>query len=197
MTMKKIIALFVLAFTTPFISCDTNDDDFYNTEYVRVNGLINIETQSNYQVGDKLFINCNANRLVTEVGQTTPLDIRKTTNNAPSLSFSYVLEKQTSPTEWTTVSIPNSQIDLTAGAIESVGFYMATATYNGLTDSYQFNAGLPLLSAGTYKLSYGYNSSATDVVELRSNSRSSDITLMIYTTSNAVNSEGIYIFTVN
>ncbi|MFM2230205.1 MAG: hypothetical protein RL607_1463 [Bacteroidota bacterium] len=195
--MKKTIALFFLATSTFFQSCDTNDDDFYNTEYVRVNNLIQVETQSVYHVGDKLFINCEADRLVSEVGQTNPLDIRKTTNNAPSLSFSYILEKQTSPTEWATVSVPNNQIDLTAGSIESVGFYMATANYNGLTDSYQFRAGIPLLSAGTYKLSYGYNSSATDIIELRSNSVSSAITLMIYTTSNAVNSEGNYIFTVN
>ncbi len=195
--MKNILPLFLVLVSVIFVGCDTNDDDFYNTEYVRVANLMQIETSSNYQVGDFVYINCIVPNLVNEVGQTTPLDIRKTTNNAPSLSFSYVLERQTGPDEWTPVSVDANQLDVTEGSIQSAGFYMAKALYDTATSTYRFRAGIPVLSTGTYRISYGYNSSETDIVELRSNSKSSDITLMIYTTSNAVNSSGNYIFTVN
>ena len=195
--MKKTAALLLLFTSFVLLSCDTNDDDFYNTEYVRVNNLMQIETAASYSVGDFLYLNCNVANQVMEVGQSTPLDIRKTTNNAPSLAFSYVLERQTGVDEWSPVTVANNQLNITAGALETTGFYLASATYNTSTSSYQFRAGIPLLSSGTYRLSYGYNSSATDVVELRSNSNSSAITLMIYTTSNAINSSGYYQFTVN
>lgn len=195
--MKKISAIVVLFLSIMVMSCDTNDDDFYNTEYVRVNNLIQIETASNYTIGDFLYLNCNVSNLVTELGQTSPLDIRKTTDNAPSLGFSYVLERQTGVDEWTPVSVENNQLNITAGSVDSAGFYLATANYNTSTNTYQFRAGIPLLSAGNYRLSYGYNSSVTDFIELRTNSNPTAITLMIYTTSNAVNSSGYYQFTVN
>ncbi|WP_297517169.1 hypothetical protein [Flavobacterium sp.] len=194
--MKKIVLLFLSFFAISLSSCDTNDDDFYNTEYVRVNGLLNIDTQTSYTVGDKITVNCVVNRLVNELGQSTPLDIRKTTNNAPTLTFSYVLEKQNG-TEWVPVSVPANQMDVSSGQLQNLGFYLATAPYDTVQDAYVFRAGLPLLSAGTYRLSYGYNSEETDIVELRSNSASDAITLLIYTTSNALNSSGFYTFTVN
>ncbi|MCZ8296314.1 MAG: hypothetical protein O9297_03740 [Flavobacterium sp.] len=194
--MKKIVLLFLSFFVVSLSSCDTNDDDFYNTEYVRVNGLVTIETQANYAVGDKITVNCVVDRLVNELGQSTPLDIRKTTNNAPSLTFSYVLEKQNG-SEWVPVSVPANQMEVSSGQLQNLGFYLATAPYDTVQDAYVFRAGLPLLSSGTYRLSYGYNSEETDVVELRSNSASDAITLLIYTTSNALNNSGFYTFTVN
>ena len=194
--MKKIVLLFLGLFVVSFSSCDTNDDDFYNTEYVRVNGLVTIETQASYAVGDKITVNCVVDRLVNELGQSTPLDIRKTTNNAPSLTFSYVLEKQNG-SEWVPVSVPANQMEVSSGQLQNLGFYLATAPYDTVQEAYVFRAGLPLLSSGTYRLSYGYNSEETDVVELRSNSASDAITLLIYTTSNALNNSGFYTFTVN
>ena len=93
MKVYKITSLIVLFFTT-FISCDTNDDDYYNSEFVSIPNLVQIETQSTYNVGDYLYVNSFINRLQTELNQTTLLDLRKSTGNADVFKFSYLLEKK-------------------------------------------------------------------------------------------------------
>ena len=109
----KIIALLIL-FVTTFSSCDTNDDDFYNTEYISVPNLVSIQTQANYNVGDYLYVNSYINRLLAEPNQTNLLDIRKTTNNAPSFAFSYLLEKKVG-NDWILVDASTPNIDLDLG----------------------------------------------------------------------------------
>jgi len=97
--MKTIkITFLLIAFVFGFTACDTNDDDFYNTAYISVPNLVQIQTQPSYSTGNYLYINAYINRLLSEPNQTNLLDIRKTTNNAPSFSFSYLLEKK-----WVTI----------------------------------------------------------------------------------------------
>lgn len=191
----KIITLLIL-FVTTFNSCDTNDDDFYNTEYISVPNLVSIQTQANYNVGDYLYVNSYINRLLAEPNQTNLLDIRKTTNNAPSFAFSYLLEKKVG-NDWILVDASTPNIDLDLGKFVTGGFYNATAEFNVANDRYEFLCGIKLPSSGQYRISFGYNSSSTSQVEIRSNSSSESISLTIFSNVSNLDSEGYYNFTVN
>ncbi|MEC4005112.1 hypothetical protein OX283_010615 [Flavobacterium sp. SUN052] len=194
-TLKTItvLLLFVFAFT----SCDTNDDDFYNTEYISVPNLVAIQTQSTYNTGDYIYIESYVNRLLAEPNQASLLDIRKTTNNAPSFTFSYLLERKINATDWELVDASFPNIDLNLGKFVTGSFYNATAEFNTASDRYEFLCGIKLPSAGQYRLSFGYNSSETDKVELQSDSKNGDIFLTIISKINGLDSEGFYNFTVN
>jgi len=188
-----LLLLFVFAFS----NCDTNDDDFYNTEYISVPNLVQIETQPSYTTGDYLYVTADINRLLTEANQTTLLDIRKSTGNAPSFSFSYALEKKVNATDWVIVDASSANRIINSGTFDTGSFYAATATFNTTNDEYEFRTGVKLQSAGEYRVSFGYNSSSTSQVELRSNSTVENISLTIFSTVSNLNSEGYYNFTVN
>ena len=191
----KIISLVVL-FVVTLSGCDTNDDDFYNTEYITVPNLVTIQTQTNYNVGDYLYVQSYINRLLNESNQTNLLDIRKTTNNAPSMTFSYLLEKKVN-NDWILVDASTPNINLNKGKFTTGSFYNATAEFNTINDRYEFLCGVKLATSGQYRLSFGYNSSATDKVELQSDSKNGDIFLTIFSVVNGLDSEGFYNFTVN
>lgn len=193
-TLKTISLL--LVFVSLFSACDTNDDDFYNTEYISVPNLVTIQMQPTYSVGQNLYVSAYINRLLAEPNQTNLLDIRKTTNNAPSFAFSYLLEKQVG-SEWILVDASFPNIDLNLGKFVTGSFYNATAEFDQINDRYEFLCGIKLPTAGQYRLSFGYNSSATDLVELQSDSKAGDIFLTINSKVNGLDSAGFYNFTVN
>lgn len=187
------ILLLLISFT--FLSCDSDDDGFYNSEYLTIPNLVTIETQSSYAVNDYLYINSLINRLQTEENQTTLLDLRKSTGNAPSFNFNYLLERKVG-TDWVSVPVSSSIIDLTDGLLVFGSFNDAYAKFDEVTDAYRFRAGIKLENAGEYRLSFGYNSSNAGV-DLRSNSTGNNIFLNIFSPISNLNNEGFYLFTVN
>jgi hypothetical protein len=192
----KITFLLVL-FVATFTACDTNDDDFYNTTYVTIPNLVQIQTQSNYVVGDYLLVTSMINRFQNEPNQTSLLDLRKSSNNADAFKFSYLLEKKINATDWLLVDASPSNRMVISGQFETGSFYDASATFNALSDQYEFQTGIKLTTTGQYRLSFGYNSSATNLVELRSNSINGAIFININSTINNLDSDGYYNFTVN
>ena len=178
-----------------FGACDTNDDGFYNRVYVDVENLVTIETQPSYSVDDILWVDAYIPRLLQEDGQTELVDIRQTTGNATAFQFSFVLERSNGG-NW-------EPVDVTGDFVEDEGdglagsFVEAEAQFNNDLDAYIFRGGIQLSQAGEYRLSYGYNSSSVDVVELISNSTNNNIFVNIYSQTNQVNDEGYYVFTVN
>lgn len=191
----KITSLVVL-FMITFISCDTNDDDFYNTVYISVPNLVQIQTQPTYSTGNNIYVSAYINRLLSEPNQTNLLDIRKTTNNAPSFSFSYLLERKVG-NDWVLVDASFPNIDLNLGKFETGSFYNATAIFDTTNDRYEYLCGIKLPAAGQYRLSFGYNSDATDLVEIQSNNNNGDILLSINSKINGLDADGYYNFTVN
>lgn len=187
------ILLLLISFT--FLSCDSDDDGFYNSEYLTIPNLVTIETQSSYAVNDYLYINSLINRLQTEENQTTLLDLRKSTGNAPSFNFNYLLERKVGA-DWVLVTLSNANSTVTEGHLLIGGFYDAYADFDQVTDSYRFRAGIKLENAGEYRLSFGYNSSNAGV-DLRSNSTGNNIFLNIFSPISNLNNEGFYLFTVN
>lgn len=198
--MKKILYIFsFITLTAFFTGCDTNDNTFYKDVFVNAPDLVHIEVPlTGYHVNDKIYISTSIDRLLDVPGQANLLDIRKTTGNAANFNFSYMLEKKISATEWAIVNIDPSAIDVTEGSIASGSFYLAEAAYNSISDSYEFRAGIPLLSAGEYRISFGYNSTALDVIELRSESLGNNLFLNIFTTEDigVLDNLGYYNFTV-
>ena len=169
--MKKYkIIVFLTLITSLISSCNPSDDGYYNAVYVTIPNLVTIETQSSYVVNDYLYINSFIDKLQTETGQTTPLDLRKSTNNAPSFSFSYLLEKKINATDWEIVELNTSNTNIPLGRLFYGGFYSAYADFNAITNKYELRSGIKLETAGNYRLSFGYNSANVTGVDLSSDS---------------------------
>lgn len=197
--MKKIHIFLSLLIVNLFVSsCDTNDATFYNDVFITVPDLVRIETAASYNVNDKIYVNCYIDRLLNVPNQANVLDVRKSTGNAPSFNFTYLLEKKINATDWEVIDVNLSSIDVTSGSIFGGSFYYASAIFSPSSDGYEFRAGLPLTSSGEYRISFGYNSSSGQIIELRSESINNNIFLNINTTEDNGNLDaaGFYNFTV-
>jgi hypothetical protein len=196
--MKKITFLILFITTLFTFSCDTNDDGFYNNQIIDVNpGLITFNTTTNYNVGDYLFVDAEFSRYQTEIGQAEILDIYKTTGNAEVFAFSYVIEKKINATEWETVFVDDSQLQINKGDAVNGAYVYGLCEYNVADETYEYNVGFPLLSAGNYRLSFGYNSDSKSKVELRSLSKPKNITLNMNSTVANLDNSGYFYFNVN
>ena len=194
--MKTIYFILILAISL-FIttSCNTNDDNFYNTVYLNYPNVVIIDTPPSYQMNDYLRVKADFSRFVPEENQSTLLDIRKTTGNAAAFIFSYILEKKNSSNTWDLVIIPTNQLNIIKGDAISGSYVYGKCLYNAATEKYEYNVGVPLTAAGDYRLSFGYAFKSKNI-ELISDSNGSNLLLHISTTTNNLNSEGYYLFTV-
>ncbi len=192
--MKKIHYILLIAFAFLVSNCDSNDDGFYNNVYVDIPNLVSIESHSStYTVGEKLYIDADFWRYLSDGAL---LDIYKTTG-ATQFAFSYVIEKQISPTEWEVVTVNDSQLDIVKGDAQNGSYVYGICEYNTADETYEYRVGFPLLSTGTYRLSFGYNSDYLDKVELRSLSPATRLILNINSLVTSLNDDGYYNFTVN
>lgn len=191
--MKSIKLLFLaIVAMTAFSSCG-DDDEFYNSKYVAIPDLIQVERQNVYLVGEAIYVNTDFSRLLNELGFSTPLDIYKTTNGA-SFSFSFGLEKRNPDNTWSIVDLENKMIG-DRGNIFDGSYNIAECIYNPATETYQFRAGIPLQETGTYRIFFGFSDASR--LELASNNDSEKSTyLNIKTTIKDLN-DLYYNFTVN
>lgn len=196
---KKYYLLSILLLNLFVAGCDTNDATFYKDVFITSPNLVRIETSpTGYNVNDKIYINCYIGRLLNVPNQNNLLDVRKSTGYAEKFSFSYLLEKKINATEWQIIDINPTAIDVTSGSIFGGSFYYASAHFYPSSDGYEFRAGLPLTSTGEYRISFGYNSSSGQTIELRSESINNNLFLNINTTevNGNLNADGFYYFTV-
>ncbi len=192
--MKKLHYILLISFGFLVSNCDTNDDGFYNNVFADVPNLVSIEAHSpNYTVGEKLFINADFSRYLNDGAL---LDIFKTTG-ASQFAFSYVIEKQTNASLWEVVAVNDNQLDIIKGMAQNGSYVYGLCQYNAVTERYEYRVGFPLLAAGTYRLSFGYNSDSKNVVELRSLSPATRLFLNINSTITGLDTNGFYNFTVN
>lgn len=203
--MKTIRYFFFVALGSVLMAadCSNKDNEFYNDVYVTGSDLVQIETQDSYTVNDVLYINTdNFSRYINEPGQS-PLDVYTTTGGAKSFNFTYVLEKQISDTEWGVVTLGANLIKEKGLADETDLFVQALATFkqedlnDPSLDRYEFRNGIVLTQPGEYRLSFGYNSTSTNSVEMRSDSVSNNLFLNINSIfTSDLNGGGYYQFTV-
>lgn len=198
--MKTIKYFFFVALATVLMAadCSNKDAEFYNDVFATVPNLIAIETQTSYAVNDVLWINSdNFSRYIQEQNQVNPLDTYTTTGGAPSFNFSYLIEKYVSADNWVLVNFGSNLINNKGKSIETGEFINATCIYNPTTENYDFRTGLKLTQTGNYRLSFGYNSTSTTSVELRSDSVNNNLFLNIDSPITGIDSSGYYNFTVN
>ena len=175
-------------------NCNTNDDGFYNNVFIDASNLVTIQAHApSYAIGEKIYINANFSRYLTENG--SPLDIFKSTG-ANEFAFSYVIEKQ-SGANWDVVSVPDNQLDIVKGNAQNGSYVYGICEFNSTTNTYEYRVGFPLLSAGTYRLSFGYNNISINSVGLRSLSPATRLILNINSLITGLDSAGYYNFTVN
>ena len=188
--MKKILFLFTIAL---FLGCDTDDDGFYHVEYVRSAApLIAIETQPNYSANDVLYINAEIPFLLNEAGQPNPIDVRRTTGDAPAFEFSYSLQRNVSGSDWEIVDVTG---DVVGDVGQADAGYFVVATTSQLADAYVFRGGLRLDAPGTYRIVFNTNSKDDKLATLRSKSTGNNLVLNIH--SAVTGTDGNYVFTVN
>jgi hypothetical protein len=193
--MKKLNYILLISMALMLSNCDTNDDGFYNTVYVDVPHLVSIDPHSTtYTVGEKLYVTADFSRYQNENGK--PLDLHKTTN-ADAFNFSYVIEKQVDAETWDIIYVNKNQLDIVKGDAENGSFIEGTCIYNTTDETYEYRVGFPLLTVGTYRLSYGYNSDSTTNVEIRSVSPAKNLIIKINSLVAGVDANGYYNFTVN
>lgn len=194
MKMKKIHYIVLIVMALLVSNCDTNDDGFYNNVFVDIPNLVSIEAHSStYTVGEKLYIDADFSRYLSDGAL---LDIYKTTG-ATQFAFSYVIEKQISTTEWEVVTVNDSQLVIEEGDAQNGSYVYGICEYNATDESYEYRVGFPLLTAGTYRMSFGYNSDSPDTVELRSLSPATRLILNINSLITGLDANGYYNFTVN
>ena len=192
--MKKIHYIVLIVMALLVSNCDTNDDGFYNNVFVDIPNLVSIEAHSStYTVGEKLYIDADFSRYLSDGAL---LDIYQTTG-ATQFAFSYVIEKQISTTEWEVVTVNDSQLDIVKGDAQNGSYVYGICEYNATDESYEYRVGFPLLTAGNYRMSFGYNSDSPDTVELRSLSPSTRLILNINSLITVLDANGYYNFTVN
>ena len=183
----RILKHFLLAiFGVIFLSSTSCENDYNdaNVKTLYISDLINIETQSNYNLNDVLYINSLFSRYLPEAGYSTLLDIYKTTGS-DKYTFNFSLEKKSAYNTWSNLDVSTSII------IDKGEIYgnRAICVLNNTTNQYEFRAGIPLLEAGQYRIS----------IEpyLNQYSYSNIVNVYIRTTVNDLDSEGYYNFTVN
>ena len=192
--MKKIHYIVLIVMALLVSNCDTNDDGFYNNVFVDLPNLVYIEAHSStYTGGEKLYIDADFSRYLSDGAL---LDIYQTTG-ATQFAFSYVIEKQISTTEWEVVTVNDSQLDIVKGNAQNGSYVYGICEYKATDESYEYRVGFPLLTAGTYRMSFGYNSDSPDTVELRSLSPATRLILNINSLFTGLDANGYYNFTVN
>ncbi len=195
--MKKLPYI-ALLFVALFTGCDTNDDTFYKTIYVEGgNTLVTFPAATAYNVGDYFYVNADIPRYIPEPGESNLLDIYKTTGNAPTFVFSYVIERKINATDWEVVTVNDNQLDINEGDAQNGAYVFAISQYDATDESYQYNVGFPLLTAGNYRVSFGYNSSSTSSVELVSQNASKNLIVNLNAAVANLDSGGFFYFTVN
>lgn len=174
------------------IGCSNADDEFYNSVFIEVPGLIQVETQSSFEVNDVLWINTNAfSRFLNEPGQSQLLDIFSTTG-AENFKFAYYLERQNG-SDWEMYSLNGNLINQLGGAtiLNGVtGFPLLNST-----DFYEYRNGIRLTQTGNYRLTF-YSSFRGQGVDIISENAPNKTYMIITTTVVGINGN-TYSFSVN
>jgi len=193
--MKNIFSPFkhslIIAAFFIMISCNNADDEFYNSVFIEVPNLIQVETQTNFEVDDVLWINTNAfARVLNELGQTENLDVFLTTG-AESFKFAYFIEKQNG-TEWEMYNLSGNLINDKGSAVILNGITGFPTINNNL---YEFRNGIKLNQTGNYRLTF-YSSFRSQGVDLISENAPDRTYMIITTTVNGITGN-TYNFSVN
>ena len=196
--MKTLQYFFLVALGTVLMAadCSNKDSEFYNDVFVSVPNLVNVEVDNAVPSNQMVYVNATINRFVNVPGQAHPLDIYKSTGGAAQYNFTYELEKVNNGT-WSIVEITDTMLTIEKGLAVSGSFVYGSSVYNSANQFYEYRVGLKSLTPGNYRLSFGYNSTSTTDVELRSESLGSNLYLNLNSPYSALDAGGYKTFTIN
>ena len=201
--MKTIQYFFFVALATVLMAadCSNKDSEFYNDVYISVPNLVAI-SRPDIPNSQAIIITATIKRFLMVSNIPNPLDIFKTTGGATKLVFSYELEKENTDGTWDFIEFTSENLATTAGESEVGSFVVGRCVYNPDTNFYDYQAGIQALAPGNYRLSFGYNSFDTNLIEFRSESVGNNLSVNIDSPANSpdmsiLDVEGYYRFTVN
>lgn len=175
------------------IGCNNADDEFYNSVFIEVPNLIEVETQSSYAVDDVLWINTNSfSKLLTEPGQSQPLDVFLSTG-ADTFKFAYYLEKQNG-SNWELVD-PTGNLVNNLGTAVILNGITGFSTLNNSNNIYEFRNGIRFTQTGNYRLTF-FTSFRGQGVDIISENAPNKTYMIITTTVQGINGN-TYSFSVN
>jgi hypothetical protein len=206
--MKTIKYIFFVAMATLLMAadCSNKDSEFYNDVFVSADNLVTVKTS----VSSEREVSIKAKILRLLPVSNIPnkkLDIFKTTGGATRLTFSFELEKENTDGTWDFIEFLPTNLSTISGESQVGSFVLAQCVYDG-TNSYDYEARIKGLSSGNYRLSFGYNSTATNIIEFRSESTNNNLFLNLNSIQNPSNpvfdpsilvsdGSGNYRFTIN
>ena len=176
--------------------CSNKDSEFYNDVYISVPNLVQVGP-SLIPESQTIFITASIPRILTVTNISRPLDIFETTGGATKLSFTYELEKANGDETWDYVEFESSNVATSKGESQVGSFAIGSSVYNPATNIYEYEAGIQNLSPGNYRLSFGYNSFSTTLIEFRSESYGNNLFLNLDSPTTILDVNGYYNFTVN
>ncbi len=176
--------------------CSNKDSEFYNDVFVSSPELVSVYMDDALPTVPNITVEADIDRLLNIPGHSRPLDIFKTTGGATKLEFSYEIEKFNG-SEWMPISIQDSQLTVDRGQAFGGDFVLGKCVLNSAHDTYEFKTKLSGLSAGSYRLSFGYNSLSTTDVEFRSESTGNNLFLNLNSRYTALDGGGYYPFTID
>ncbi|WP_333694806.1 hypothetical protein [Flavobacterium sp.] len=191
----KILLFSVLSFVFLAAECTREDDEFFNAVYTTIPNLVAVETQTNFQVNDFIWVNSNAfSRWVTEPNQSTLLDVLQTTN-ATEFNFLYTLERNDGSNNWVNVTPSNANFSIEKGSFSLGNYITAKPLYNPTNHLYEYRGGIRLTQTGQYRLRFFAGFDGTNFDLISKNTPGSTFLTIGTTATNA--SGGFYNFTVN
>jgi len=95
------------------------------------------------------------------------------------------------------VIITSANVATVVGESEVGSFVVGRCVYNPNTNFYEYQASIQALTPGNYRLSFGYNSFDTNLIEFRSESFGNNLSLNIESSAASIlDGNGYYKFTV-
>jgi hypothetical protein len=183
--------------------CSNKDSEFYNDVFVSADNLVTVKKSVSSE--REVSIKAEILRSLPVLNIPNPLDIFKTTGGATRMTFSFELEKENTDGTWDFIEFLPTNLSTISGESQVGSFVLAQCVYNG-KDSYDYKANIKGLSSGNYRLSFGYNSTATNIIEFRSESTNNNLFLNLNSIQNSSNpnpsvlvsdGSGNYRFTIN
>lgn len=197
--MKTIKYIFFVAMATLLMAadCSNKDSEFYNDVFVSAGNLVTVKTSVSSEREVSIKAEIPRFLQVSNIpNPPPPLDIFKTTGGATRMTFSFELEKENTDGTWDFIEFLPTNLSTISGESQVGSFVLAQCVYDG-TDSYDYEASIKGLSAGNYRLSFGYNSTATNIIEFRSESTNNNLFLTLNSPTSLLDGSGNYRFTIN
>ena len=173
---------------TSLVSCNSQDDEFYDSIYLSRNNMIYIDTQTSYNVGDFLAVSASFSRYFAESASFEMLDLYKT-SNTNKFFFNYNLEKLNNGV-WEKVEVnTTTNYYLMQGDVVFGEYISGICVLNTVTNSYEFRGAITLTEPGSYRMYVG-----NEINSL--NSSEQGININIKTTVTPI-TDSYYTFSVN